>query len=79
MQINTTWHDHFVKVNESVKNSDVYKSIVINNRIHAKNRTNFIKIIKYLLEEGLLFVFIEFLIYPFKSPSSGPHPAVHFL
>ena len=37
------------------------------------------KIIKYLLEEGLLFVFIEFLIYPFKSPSSGPHPAVNFL
>ena len=30
MQINTTWHDHFVKVNERVKNSDVYKSIVIN-------------------------------------------------
>ena len=37
------------------------------------------KIIKYLLEEGLLFVFIELLIYSFKSPYSGPHPAVHFL
>ena len=37
------------------------------------------KIIKHLLDEGLPFNFSEFSIYRFKLPSSGSHPAVHFL
>ena len=79
VHINTTWHDHFAKFHQSIKNSDVYKPIVINDLIHANNRTNFMKIIKNLLDRGLPFNFGEFSVYHFKLPSSGPPPVVHFL
>ena len=79
VHINTIWHDHFAKVQESLRNADVYKPIVINELIHVNNRSNFMKVIKHLLEEGLPFNFNDVSVYHFKLPSSGPHPAVHFL
>ena len=45
MQINTTWHNHFAMVHQSLENIDVYKPIVVNDLIHANNLTNFMKII----------------------------------
>ena len=76
VHINATWHDHFARVHKSLKNSYVYKPIVINDLIHANNRSNFMKIInKHLLDEELPFNFSEFSIYclnlPFFRSSSG--------
>ena len=45
MQINTTWHNHFAMVHQSLENIDVYKPIVVNDLIHANNQTNFMEII----------------------------------
>ena len=77
--INTTWHNHSAKVHQSLKNSDIYKSIVINDLIHANNWTNFMKIVNQLLHDRIPSNFSDFSIYHFKVPSSSPHPAVHFL
>ena len=79
VHINTTRNNDFAKVHQSLKNSDLYKPIVINNLIHANNLINFLKITKHLLDEGLPFNFSEFSIYHLKLSFSGPHPAVHFL
>ena len=51
----------------------------MNDLIHANERTNFMKITKYLLDKGLPYNFSEFSIYHFKLPSSDPHPALHLL
>ena len=80
VHINATWHDHFARVHKSLKNSYVYKPIVINDLIHANNRSNFMKIIintYWMRSYHLISVSFQFtvLIYP----SSGPHLVVDFL
>ena len=76
---NIAQHDNFAEVHQNLKNSDINKPIVMNDLIHANERTNFMKITKYLLDKGLPYNFSEFSIYHFKLPSSDPHPALHFL
>ena len=44
VHINTTWDNHFAKIHQSLKTSDINKPIVINDLIHANNRNNFMTI-----------------------------------
>ena len=73
------WSNWFAKIRELFQNKNAYDPIVMNDLIQVTNRTMLMATINHMMENGLPFKLKGYSISHYRLPSSGPHPAVHFL